>query len=501
MILSIECKGTCAWSFAVYCLVLPLRMKPSLPLWFFSLASLVMLAPALHAQQPAPSQIQARKMLYNNGQHTLSAWESYPVRTVDALTPRPRAIPVDRYGGRADRDVPQTGFFYTAKIANRWWFVDPDGHPYLNNAVDAVAPGKSPRSEAALQLTFGTHQDWMDQTERLLLQDSFNGVGAWSDVDLLRASALQAVRPLAYTINLDIMSSYGATRGGTHQAAGHKAYPQDTVFIFDPDFRTFALHYVATHVAAYRNDPNLLGYFSDNEIPLLRSNLDGFLSLPASDPGHRAAVQWMHQHHAKKPTDVLRAEFLQFEAERYFGIVAAAIHHADPNHLYLGCRFYGQQLHDPELFRAIGPFVGAVSINVYGIWQPQPDLTSMWLSQSGKPFLVTEFYAKAEDSGMPNRTGSGWLVHTQNDRGLFYQTFTLALLQSRSCVGWQWFKYQDNDPEDTHADPSNVDSNKGIVNRFYQPYTPLLERMEELNRHMYGAVDALDSGIGAAVGK
>jgi hypothetical protein len=78
-------------------------------------------------------------------------------------------------------------------------------------------------------------------------------------------------------------------------------------------------------------------------------------------------------------------------------------------------------------------------------------------------FLVTEFYAKGEDSGMPNHTGAGWLVHTQDDRGLFYEDFILALLESRACVGWQWFKYQDNDPDDPHAEASNRDSNKGIV--------------------------------------
>ncbi len=66
------------------------------------------------------------------------------------------------------------------------------------------------------------------------------------------------------------------------------------------------------------NDPNLVGYFSDNEIPLYRKNLDGFLSLPANDPGNIAARNWMKQHDATKVTDGLRAAFLEFEADRYF---------------------------------------------------------------------------------------------------------------------------------------------------------------------------------------
>jgi hypothetical protein len=94
---------------------------------------------------------------------------------------------------------------------------------------------------------------------------------------------------------------------------------------------------------------------------------------------------------------------------------------------------------------------------------------------------------------MPNHTGAGWLVHTQDDRGLFYENFVLALLASRACVGWHWFKYQDNDPDDPHAEASNKDSNKGIVDRCYKPYDPLLARMRDLNRKMYGISDAIDS--------
>jgi len=478
---------------------MPMRIRIfSCALLSAQLAALLIGAAALApAQQAQPKQVAARKMLYHDGQHALSNWQSYPVRTVNDFAPTPPLVRLDRFGGRLDRSAAKTGYFYTQAIDGRWWFVDPDGHLYLNSAVAAVAPGKSANTTAALLHTYGTSQAWMDSAARLLLQNGFNGVGAWSDVDLLRDAPTQSSRPLAYTVNLDMMSAYGAQRGGTYQASGHKGYPQDTIFVFDPAFKAFAVQYAA-RAAAYRNDPNLIGYFSDNELPLLRSNLDDFLHLPAGDAGHRAAARWMRQHKATEPTDELRAEFLEFEAERYFSIVTAAIHRADPHHLYLGCRFYGQQLHDAELFRAIAPYAGVVSINVYGMWQVGPDLAGMWERESGKPFMVTEFYAKGEDSGMANRTGAGWLVHTQDDRGLFYETFVLSLLQSRACVGWHWFKYQDNDPDDPHADPSNRDSNKGIVDRVYKPYDPLLDRMSELNQRMYGVVDGMDAGQASA---
>jgi hypothetical protein len=454
-------------------------------------ASALTLAVVVSAQTAPQHQIPARKMLYP--QREWGDWQNYPVRTVQDIAPAPKAIDLDRFGGRGDRQLKRTGFYHTRKINGRWWFIDPDGHPYLSAAVDAVAPANSAAPVAALAKTFGTQAEWMNKTRELLLLNGFNSLGAWSDVPLLVAAPAQSSHPLAYAINLEIMNAYGAKHGGTYNVPGHKGYPENTIFAFDPAFQTFADQYVAAKIADYREDPNLLGYFSDNEIPMLRANLDGFLRLPAGDPGRQAAERWMRKHHATTPTDALRIAFLEYEADRYFRVVSSAIRKADPHHLYLGCRFYGEQLSDPEVFRAVGKYADVVSINIYRIWQVDAETAAMWEGESGKPFMVTEFYAKGEDSGMPNHTGAGWLVHTQDDRGLFYENFVLALLESRACVGWQWFKYQDNDPDDPHAESSNVDSNKGIVDRLYKPYDPLLIRMRDLNLEMYGVADVFDA--------
>ena len=93
---------------------------------------------------------------------------------------------------------------------------------------------------------------------------------------------------------------------------------------------------------------------------------------------------------------------------------------------------------------------------------------------------------------MANTGGAGWLVKTQRDRGMFYENFTLGLLQSKDCVGWHWFKYCDNDPADSRADPSNQDSNKGILSNRYEPYTPLLDSMKRINERAYGIVERFD---------
>jgi len=435
--------------------------------------------------------VQARKMVYPGGHAQFDDWKPYPVRTLKQIklpAKDPADAALDMYGGRMDRKATATGYYHTEKINGRWWMIDPLGHLYLHNAIVDLQPGPSERNKAALKATFGDAAEWMRQTHELLLANGIHGAGAWSSAKLLRDSPLQATRPLAYTINLDMMSLYGVHRGGTHPVAGHQGYPNDTIFIFDPEFPAFADKFMS-RFDNVSNDPNLVGYFSDNEIPLYRKNLDGFLSLPETDPGNIAARKWMSEHHATEVTDELRIAFLEFEAERYFQIVTEAIRKHDPHHMYLGCRYTSQQLQDAELFRAAGKYASAVSINYYSAWQPDSTSMTMWEHEAGKPFIITEFYVKAEDSGLPNHTGAGWLVHTQADRGTFYQSFVLDLLESGKCVGWHWFKYQDNDPLDKQAELSNLDSNKGIVDVQYKPYEPLLASMRQLNARIYQLAD------------
>ena len=133
-----------------------------------------------------------------------------------------------------------------------------------------------------------------------------------------------------------------------------------------------------------------------------------------------------------------------------------------------------------------------VSINHYRKWEPSQDLMNNWGEWSGKPFLITEWYTKGEDSGLPNKTGAGWNVPTQKDRGYFYQNFIIELLKSKSCVGWHWFRYQDNDPLNLKTDYSNRDSNKGIIDSDYNHYTPLIENMKVFNDHTYELIQYLD---------
>ena len=419
--------------------------------------------------------------------------KSYPTTTLKHITDlESKAVPLSKYGGWLGRRYKATGFFYAKKLGDRWWLIDPEGYRFLHVGVVAVRAGTSPKNRRAFPKAFGTKARWRDATVKLLVDHGFNGTGNWSDDELVQSGE----RRLVYTPRLNFMGGYGRTRGGVYQKPGHLGYPNSCIFAFDPEFERYA-DQIARPLARMKDDPWLLGYFSDNEMPFPSDSLDRYLKLPAADPGHQAARSWLAKRKGRPDARITkkdREEWLEHVADRYLRIVSSAIRKYDPNHLYLGPRFHGGDTRRPQLWRAAGRYCGAIALNLYGVWTPTRQMLATWERWSGKPVLITEWYAKGDDSGLSNLSGAGWTVPTQADRGHFYQNFTLGLLRAKACVGWHWFKYMDNDPEDTRTDPSNRNSNKGIVTASYEPYRPLLDAMKELNRVAYPLTRHFDEG-------
>lgn len=439
-----------------------------------------------------------RKVMVSRGPE--QPWFPMKTRVLADFPEIPQDRITSRFGGIAPEDglLPASGFFRTTRSHGRWWLVDPEGSLFVHRGVVSVRENRTKEGRQAKLESYGSPENWAAKTVSLLKQNGFNGTGAWTDDVSLQAAG----DGLVYTRLWSFMSTYGKKRGGTYQKSGHTGYPGDCPFIFDPEFPAFCDDY-ARQLSATKDDPWLLGHFTDNELPWSRKMLEKYLSLPERDPGREAAESWLRERHGpgatvKNITGKDREDFLEFAVERYFSIIAAAIRRHDPNHMVLGARFHGEALKLPEVFRAAGRHVDVASVNYYRAWRPDPELLQSWSADSGRPVMITEWYAKGEDSGMTNKGGAGWLVKTQADRGWFYQNFTLGLLESPVCVGWHWFKYADNDPADRMADPSNRDSNKGIVSNRYREYPELLDAMRDLNTRAYGLIRHFEGRAAAA---
>lgn len=399
---------------------------------------------------------------------------------------------LDRFGGtHAYQPLPTTGYFRTKKIGKRWWLIDPEGRRFLHVAVNSVKPGTGPTFRKAFPDRFQSTTDWATQTVSLLNSHGFNGTGSWTDDNLLRSASTR----LVYTRILNFMSSFGRKLKLTKQGSGHQSYKDRLIPVFHPGFPAHCRE-VAKRLKATKDDQFLLGIFSDNELEYNEKALDLHLQFPAGSPERQSAQNWLksYSHHkitAKDLTKEMRHAYVGYMFNTYFEIVSEAIREVDPNHLLLGPRLHGAVKQNQFVLAAAGRHLDVVALNVYGVWTPAKSIAN-WVRWSGKPVMVTEFYAKGQDSGLANLSGAGWTVPTQHDRGRFYQHFTLSLLQSQGCVGWHYFKYVDNDPLDLTTDPSNRNSNKGILNSRYEPWEDFLLGVKAVNTEVYALAKFFD---------
>lgn len=444
---------------------------------------------SLHAQLTFSDSLSVQAKIWSrdaNRNIQYSDWKSFSSHTISQIKGFVTSVSdvTDRWGGDKQTTFPATGFFRVVKVSGRWQVIDPEGHPFIVAAVNSIRLGNSAANQKIFQEKWPNKEAWISDQITLFQSLGFNTAGSWSDVAAIQAFNQTARQPFVYTTQLSWLAGY--TREAIRADASRK---QASVlsFIVDEAFETYCKKHIEL-LAANRKDANLLGHFSDNEIAFSIAQLDSLLTdNTLSTPAQQQIDNWLAEIGAAKDSlsNTQKEKLIGKIAGRYYQVVSRVIQQADPNHLYLGSRLHASAKNNRYIFEEAAPFVDIVSINYYGYWEPKSAHLSDWASWGNRPFFITEFYTKAMDSGMDNISGAGWLVKTQKERGIHYQNFCLRLLTSPNCVGWHWFRYQDNDPGDVTADPSNRDANKGLVNTQYQLYVPLGESMQELNLNKY----------------
>ena len=417
-------------------------------------------------------------------------YKTFKARTVENLhgftiTQDPE---VGQYGGWKTEQYTATGFFRTEKIDGRWWIIDPDGYPFIHRGVNVFRPDRIKSSQTVFLEKYGSETQWIETETDFFKSYGFNGAGFWSNTDLIKNSS----NPLIYTLQVNPMALYRSKQfkknREKYEEAGSSLYRYDLVMVFDPEF-DFFVDSLFSQVANYANDKNLLGYFTDNELPWKVDALDRHLKFLGEDePGYLAAKKWLIDRKGKNATlsnvnSTDRKDFLKFYFETYMKKVSNSLKKYDPNHLNLGCRFNMpyHELSSPEMFSIAGKYMDIISINHYFKWEPEQELMKNWENWAGKPFIITEFYTKGEDTGLSNILGAGWIVPKQIDRGYFYQNFTIELLKSKVCVGWHWFRYQD----EKYA-------NKGLVGLDFVPHQPVFENAKVVNKNTYQLIKFFD---------
>lgn len=384
------------------------------------------------------------------------------------------------YGGSLVQREKATGYFHVRQIRGEWWLIDPDGGRFISKGINSVYLNRTERSKTAVEKNFGNEARWARDAKRLLKENGFNTLGCWSDLARLDQSKVE----IPYTLYMKLMAGFARDRGLAKMGTGNNTYAGDVIPVFDPDFVDYCDEQFAAVAERHAEDPWMLGVFSDNELPLRGNVLSSYLALKPNNANRQVAEKWWKARQGRKAREPKADDekaFLQYVAERYFRIVTTAMKRHLPNHLYIGCRLINSSAKSAAVMRAGRRYVDVWSINYYGRWTPRVDEMDRWLDESGRPFIITEWYAKGQDTGLDNLGGAGFTVKTQDDRGKFYQHFALHLMAHRGNVGWHWFKYVDDDEKNRDASISN----KGVFDADYQPYEPLLEQMRVLNEQVY----------------
>ncbi|MBE6662079.1 MAG: hypothetical protein E7606_02215 [Ruminococcaceae bacterium] len=379
------------------------------------------------------------------------------------------AAPVthDVYGGVTNAGFygNETGFFHVEIIDERPYIIDPLGNPFFAIGMNDVAfSSGTANQEKAILAKYGNVETYYKEITAILKETGIN-VAQMSD----SASLLAVEEGLSVVIALGANTAYMNSLGRGY-LSGDGIFPyNNTVCLFDPDYVTFTQNALASSIArgGYRDNPRVFGYTTDNELPSELHMLDNYLTLNPDDTPTNAfsyATAWtwlarrmndpfptIEKYRNSPEYEQIRREFLGFWYARYYKTTSEAIKKADPNHMYMGSRANLNALSEEWPVRAAGRYVDMITANLYGGLNPSVDTIVNLYRHSGVPFMVTEFFAKAQDAldanGYPlaNSTGAGILVQTQADRAAYYEHYTLALIESRACVGWTWYRMRDND--------------------------------------------------------
>ena len=382
--------------------------------------------------------------------------------------------------------------FSVRQERGQWWLFSPEQKPFFSLGVCCVEQGFSPATfdpenpGYSAWSHYRTPTEWADASLARLKSWGFTTVGAWSEHATLRQSAGQ-------TLWLTPVLHIGSTAG----APWWDMWDKKNVARMEQVARD--------QILPVRDDPRLLGYYSDNElgwwnamlwkmtleqpsssgqrrrlVNLLRDTYRNDWQELLADFESRDATGWRQLQRGGtlllKPSGhgvrVMR-QFLGLLANRYYQLMRDIIRKYDQRALFLGDRY--QSFYYPEVARAAAPWVDAISSNLNANWS---DGTFMRCyldtlhALTGKPVLVSEFYATAQQNRSGNRNTRGVfpVVTTQLQRADTARRTLDALLGLPYVVGAEWFQFSD---EPTHGRYDGENFNFGLVDIQDKPYEEL----------------------------
>ncbi|MBR3221229.1 MAG: hypothetical protein IKF72_03275 [Kiritimatiellae bacterium] len=405
------------------------------------------------------------------------------------------------------------GFYRVARDADGGWrLTDPAGRPTVWLGVDHVkfngfrceADGNRMRYREANIRKFVTRAAWASNTVERLRIWGFNALGAGCDNADFKGSGLGRTVFLA----LGDSATSGNENDHEHYLARNLHTP-GTAFpnVFGRDFAEQCDRAAAKACSANRDDPEVLGYFIDNELAWEGRNrgatrpwglFDAACSKPQDNTARKAVDAFLSTHGLKVGDDIpisVKQEFVGIVAEKYFSATVAAIRRHDPNHLVLGCRFAGAIVPD-AVWQAAGRHCDIVTLNAYAraelekgevlLWYrdrylPIGEALSRVSALADRPVMLTEWSFPAFDAGLPCRYGAGQRFDTQIERAWASALYARTVLSLPCIVGYDYFMWVDMPAKGiSYGFPE--DTNYGLVREDGTEHRELTSALAEVQK-------------------
>jgi hypothetical protein len=374
-----------------------------------------------------------------------------------------------------------------------FWLVKPNGDRFFSFGVCCVNQGVSAKEWDSANPGYAAWQHYIDTnawalaTLGRLSAWGFTTVGGWSDFQTLKGchDADVAFAPVLHI---------GATAGAPWWD------------MWDPRIVERMEQVAREHILALRDDPRVIGYYTDNEIGWWNAILFKMTLEHAPTSGQRQRLvkllretyrnDWSALVQDFEPAPIVETweelerhgmlylrpggngirverQFLAILAQRYYSLVHDLVRKYDRRALILGDRF--PSTYYPEVVRACAPYVDAISCNLNPTWNdgtfPRFYLETLH-ALSGRPIIIGEFYLSAREnrSGNKNCHGSYPVVATQKERAIGFRNTVQRLLKTPYVIGADWFQYYDQ-PTHGRSDGENFDF--GLVDIHDQPYAAI----------------------------
>lgn len=439
----------------------------------------------------------------------------------------------DAYGGiKSLGKYAATGFFRMQKINGKWWFITPEGYPFIMKGVDAASlweagyktpvnkadgsprvifdelPDKTAYSPAYtndangqyvsfvvanVMKKYGTDYEakWEDITKKRLIDWGFNAFAKWTKP---KSITFPYVQVLQDPMNLRRISW--------------------TYDVFDPQSEAIIDTALKAQLQSAKSSPWLIGYTYDNEAGWDSEIVKQILLYDASSPAKSAFVDFMAARYnndlgtvnrlfgtsaasfaalkdtvidfAKVPAiDV--SEYIRLASKTYYSTIRNIIKKYDTNHLFLGSSVVPTWRTSLDWDQGGMAFVDAFTVDSY-------TQNADWIARYAaydKPLINQEYSFGTSIRGLtyisaPTKTES------IAGRGSAFKTFIESQAANPLFVGSGWYSYYD---QPVTGRPDGESYNTGLVNQQDQPYTEMVSIMKEA----HAGLDSLHAGAAAPV--